>query len=128
MRETGARSLLRVLLALLVCAAAGARAENTLRGLEMDVMEPGESAAHATSRIVLPPPVAAPESEAGLDPEQRLRVGGPVERELGNLSSGDPALGPGVDKPVDPGEGIPGGDDNTAITDPGTITSDPGGN
>ena len=131
MSELAPGVVTRILLAMLLCAAAGARAENTLRGLEMDVMEPGESAAQATSRIVLPPPLAAPEHEGVLDPEQRVRVDGVVAPEMDSLSDVmvDPALGPADGVPVDPGEGLPGGDTSVASPDPGgTITSDTGGN
>ena len=56
-------------------------ADSALQGLEMDVMDPGESAAHATARIALPRPQAAIERSAeypGIDVEQRLRPGAPA--------------------------------------------------
>src|SRR5262245_53122503 len=108
MRET--RRCSRLLFAVLVCAAAGAHAENTLQGLEMDVIEPGESAAHATARIVLPPPLALPDHEAGLDPEQRVRVDGIGESVRDSVIdvTGNPALAP---EPGEPGEPGPGGGD-----------------
>ena len=88
--------LQRIALAFLVLVAAPALAENTLQGLEMDVMEPGESAAPATSRIVLPPPLAAPEHDAGIDPEQGVRIGVAGEASMDNMMdgvAGDPAVG-----------------------------------
>lgn len=70
MREFMRRTALATVL---LAAAAAVQAENSLQGLEMDVMEPGESAAQATARIVLPRPAGLDGEYSGLDAEPRLR-------------------------------------------------------
>lgn len=108
--------------ALLLGAADAVHAESTLQGLEMDVMEPGESAAHATARIVLPRPRNGIERSAdypGLDTEQRVQLGAPdagdrmgiTGGEVGAPSSGpaDGALEPDVGATPEDPSGEPGG-------------------
>ena len=61
------------LLAALLLASLPLHAGNSLQGLEMDVMDAGESAAHATARIALPRPDGAPEGDeelGNLDPAE----------------------------------------------------------
>jgi hypothetical protein len=110
MREAIRRALL---LASLLATVATVHAENSLQGLEMDVMEPGESAAHATARIVLPRPAGLDGDYTGLDAEPRLR-------DAGESPGRDGFLGitgaPGDAAPVDNEVGRvadPGGDSGT---------------
>lgn len=109
------RELIRrtVLASVLLAAVATVQAENSLQGLEMDVMEPGESAAQATARIVLPRPAGLDGDYTGLDAEPRLRDAAGVSGQDGLLgvtgipgdaAEADDAVGRGVD---------PGGDSGT---------------
>lgn len=70
--------LSRILLVLALLFSATARAESSLQGLEMDVMNPGESAARATSRIALPrmalPSPAEQDLPGGIDSERNARA------------------------------------------------------
>jgi hypothetical protein len=113
----------------------GARAESTLQGLEMDVMDPDESAAQATARIALPRPRGSVERSAenpGLETDARIGLpgGGRLEGAgadglfTGELAPGplpggqDPAIDPPVAPPDVPGDGY---------TAPVDTTGGPGG-
>jgi hypothetical protein len=127
---------------LVACAALGvssARAEGLLQGLEMDVMDAGETAAQATSRIALPRAgnVADENSPdyANLATEQAL-IGGERAGEAAAVDDRSTA-GPAAPEPVDgasggldAGEpGTPGagdGIDGQEPVDPGVIEPEPG--
>ncbi len=69
------RTRLSVLAALLF--SASVHAESGLQGLEMDVMDAGENAARATSRIALPRmalPVPAEQDLPGIESERNARA------------------------------------------------------
>jgi hypothetical protein len=109
---------------LVACAALGlsnARAEGLLQGLEMDVMDAGETAAQATSRIALPQAGnVADESSpdyANLATDQAL-LGGERAGEAAAVDDRSTA-GPAAPEPVD---GASGGID---VGEPGT--TDAGG-
>jgi hypothetical protein len=124
------RFLPAALLLALALAAGSAHAE-VLQGLEMDVMEPGESAVQATSRIVLPRPRGGIERSAeypGLDTEQRIGIGAPSGRLDGvlgeSLNTSDSPAGPTTDPVTPPSDPVDPGTDPGA---PGAVTGGPGG-
>ncbi len=71
------RDFARLLLLAALLFSASVRAESGLQGLEMDVMDAGENAARATSRIALPRiglPTPAEQDLPGLEPERNARA------------------------------------------------------
>lgn len=109
---------LALLSALLALVLSQAQAGSVLQGLEMDVMEAGETASQATSRIALPRAgVSTEESSpdyAGLLTEQTL-IGGERSGEAAAVDDGRDAAPGSTDGPVsgvDVGEPVPGGIDS----------------
>jgi hypothetical protein len=68
------------------CSVSSVVADSGLQGLEMDVMDPGENAARATSRIAMPRlmlPVPVERDLPGLEPEQQRGLSAVTEDEIG---------------------------------------------
>jgi hypothetical protein len=135
---------MRILKPLLLAAGAvlglsSAQAGGVLQGLEMDVMDPGETSAQAISRIALPKTGNLADENpdyAGVLSEQAL-VGGGAGRDAtpGEFGNEDMPDGPvptdGPSAGIDVGESVPGGigggDDGIVIDDGGIIGEEPPG-
>ena len=81
-------------------------ADAGLQGLEMDVMDPGETSARATARITMPRmllPRPAERDLPGLEPEQRTGVAAPQVDDAGAAVAREPS--PGADS--DAGKDVP---------------------
>jgi hypothetical protein len=110
-----------------------AQAGGVLKGLEMDVMEPGETSAQAISRIALPKAGNLGDENpdyAGVLSEQALVGGGDARDamagEIGNGAAESPSPGDGPTAGIDVGEPVPGGDDAIVIDDGGIVEPAPG--